>query len=66
MWTSVSNESSEASIQPAPVLQVHGKYIVSGRAVKPSRLAMDDSTASRLWGVSCQLTGITDQELYYA
>lgn len=42
------------------VVQVHGKYIVQGRAVKPSRFALDNATASRLWDVSCNLTGMPD------
>ena len=43
-------------------VQVHGKYIVRSRAVKPDKAALDDATARRLWDVSCDLTGMPQQE----
>jgi len=40
------------------VSQVHGRYIARNKVTVPAKHAQDGVTASRLWDVSCQLTGI--------
>lgn len=43
----------------APAEKVHGKYIAHSKVVQTAQHARDDSTARRLWDVSCQLTNIS-------
>ncbi|DBB07492.1 TPA: hypothetical protein ACH3X3_008960 [Trebouxia sp. C0006] len=42
----------------APASKVHGRYIARNKVTVPAKHAQDGVTASRLWDVSCQLTGI--------
>ena len=37
-----------------------GRYFADCKLAQESKLARDEKTASRLWDLSCQLTGIED------
>ncbi len=43
----------------AEINEVNGKYFAKRRERQPSRLALDDGEAQRLWQVSVELTGLT-------
>lgn len=36
--------------------QVHGRYVAHNQVVTPAKQAQDNTTARRLWDVSCELT----------
>jgi hypothetical protein len=38
---------------------VSGEYFVKRRARRPSAAALDEATASRLWAISAELTGLS-------